>query len=191
MSGYNQSLPSQFHQLLPQGIVSAEDKTIKTSLLKVFKNTLAFENTVYQIRNISSLELADLTVTITRSAPGWYWIIVIAGILTIPIFIGFFILIVAVWLFWQHNQNKTKTNERYGLKIALNSGEYMILTSASKEFVLRIIVTLYNVMNSEDPQAVAFNFETLKIEDRSTTVGEIYGSTVVSGQVAGNVVNNV
>jgi hypothetical protein len=76
----------------------------------------------------------------------------------------------------------------------MNSGEGVILTSKSKDFVLMIVLTLYNIMNSDEPKAVAFNFDTLRIErveNRSINIEKSYGSTVVSGQVAGDVVNNV
>jgi hypothetical protein len=59
----NQSLQSQLHQLLPQGSNEQDNKTIKTSLLKIVDNTLVFGNTVYQVRNISSVTLADLSET--------------------------------------------------------------------------------------------------------------------------------
>lgn len=79
--------------------------------------------------------------------------------------------------------------ERYGLKIGMNSGEKVILMSSSKDFVLKIIVTLYGIMNTEEPKAVSFNFETF--EDKSIKIQQAYGSTVVSGQIGRDVVNIV
>ena len=76
----------------------------------------------------------------------------------------------------------------------MNSGQGVILTSNSKDFVLAIIVTLYRIMNTEEAKALAFNFDTLKIErieDKSIKIENSYGSSVISGQVAGDVVNNV
>ena len=74
----------------------------------------------------------------------------------------------------------------------MNSGEAVILTSDNKNFILRIIVTLYNVINSEaSEEKIAFHFDTFNIEDKSISVGEAYGSSVVSGKVAGDVVNMV
>jgi hypothetical protein len=73
----------------------------------------------------------------------------------------------------------------------MNSGESMILTSKSKDFVLTIILNIYRVLNSEEPRALTFNFETLQIEDKSINIERSYGSSVVSGQVSGDVVNNL
>ncbi|MCC3450997.1 MAG: hypothetical protein JGK04_26195 [Microcoleus sp. PH2017_39_LGB_O_B] len=76
----------------------------------------------------------------------------------------------------------------------MNSGEGVILKSKSKEFVLAIVVTLYRIMNTEEVKALAFNFDTLKIdkiEDKSIKIENSYGSAVISGKIAGDVVNNV
>jgi hypothetical protein len=193
-----QSLQSQLHQLLPQENSDSDNKTIKTSLLKIVNNTVIFDNTVYQIRNISTVALADLTEThaINQAVPGWYWFLVTLGVVLLFFYgIGIFILVGVGWLFWQHiNLEKSRTVEKYGLRIRMNSGEGVILTSKSKDFVLRIVLTLYNIMNSDEPKAMAFNFDTLqieRIEDRSISIERSYGSTVISGQVAGDVVNNV
>lgn len=196
----NQSLQSQLHQLLPQGNSDSEKKNplIKTSLLKVIDNTLVFDNTVYQIRNISTVALADLTqvYAINTSVPSWYWFLLALGLILIAFYgLGILILIYVGWLFLQHsNLEKSRKVEKYGLSVGMNSGEGIILTSNSKDFVLAIIVTLYRIMNTEEAKALAFNFDTLKIErieDKSIKIENSYGSSVISGQVAGDVVNNV
>lgn len=190
-----QSLQSQLHQLLPQGNSTPdnETKTIKTSLLKIINNTVVFGNSVYQIRNICTVELADLTEThaINQAVPTWYWFLVALGVVLLAFYgIGIFILMFVGWLFSQHsNLEKSRTVERYGLKIGMNSGEKVILMSSSKDFVLKIIVTLYGIMNTEEPKAVSFNFETF--EDKSIKIQQAYGSTVVSGQIGRDVVNIV
>ena len=49
-------------------------------------------------------------------------------------------------------------------------------------------------MNTEETKALQFNFETLtieRIEDRSISIEKTYGSTINSGQIAGDAVNNV
>lgn len=195
-----QSLPSQLHQLLPQGRSDSANNVqpIKTEMLKIVNNTVVFDNTLYQVRNISSVALADLTETyaINQSVPEWYWFLLAFGVVLLFYYgLGIFILILVCWLFWQHNNlEKSRTVEKYGLRIRMNSGEQEILQSKSKDFVLTIVLTLYNIMNSDEPKAVAFNFETLRIdriEDKSITIEKTYGSTVISGQVAGDVVNNI
>jgi uncharacterized membrane protein affecting hemolysin expression len=191
----SQSLQSQLHQILPQGGNEPDNKTVKTSLLKIVDNTLVFGNTVYQVRNISSVTLADLseTHTINMNVPAWYWFLVALGVvLLFAYFIGIFVLGYAAYLFWQHSQlEKSRKVEKFGLKLVMNSGESMILTSNSKDFVLTIILNIYRVLNSEEPRALTFNFETLQIEDKSINIERSYGSSVVSGQVSGDVVNNL
>ena len=196
----NQSLQSQLHQLLPQGNSDSDKKNplIKTSLLKVIDNTLVFDNTVYQIRNISTVALADLTevYAINTSVPSWYWFLLALGFIRIAFYgLGILILIYVGWLFLQHrNLEKSRTVEKYGLSIGMNSGEGVILTSNSKDFVLAIVLALYSIMNTKEAKALAFNFDTLKIdriEDKSIKIEKSYGSAVISGQITGDVVNNV
>ena len=199
----SQSLPSQLHQLLPQGGNVQDNKSIKTSLLKIIDNTLVFGNTVYQVRNISSITLDDLSKTyaVNMNVPVWYRFLVLLGVVLVVLgfvlsvvyfFIGFFVLAYVGWLFWKYNQlEKIRIDEKYGLKVVMNSGESMVLTSKSKDFVLSIILNLYRVLNSEDPKALTFNFETLQIEDKSINIERSYGSSVLSGHVSGDVVNNV
>lgn len=190
-----QALQSQFHQLLPQSNNNPENKTIQTRFLKLVGNTLVFNNTIYQIRNMSSAELADLTeiYAINTKVPAWYWFLLALGVILLFAYgIGIFILIFVGWLFWQHSQlEKSKTVEKYGLKIVMNSGESIILTSRSKEFVLKIILSLYGALNDVESKASIFNFETLQIEDRSIKIDKSYGSAVISGVVGGDVVNNL
>jgi hypothetical protein len=196
----NQSLQSQLHQLLPQGNSDSDKKNplIKTSLLKVIDNTLVFDNTVYQIGNISTVALADLTevYAINTSVPSWYWFLLALGFILIAFYgLGILILIYVGWLFLQHrNLEKSRTVEKYGLSIGMNSGEGVILTSNSKDFVLAIVLALYSIMNTKEAKALAFNFDTLKIdriEDKSIKIEKSYGSAVISGQITGDVVNNV
>jgi Family of unknown function (DUF6232) len=196
---YSQSLPSQLHQLLSEGNIDSNNKNkpIETPLLKVVNNTIVFDNTVYQIRNISTVALADLTQTyaINTSVPSWYWFLLVLGFFLIFAVIGVFILMFVAWLFWQHrNLEKSRTVKKYGLRIRMNSQEKVILTSNSKEFVLAIVLTLHRIMNTEEMKALQFNFDTLKIdriEDRSIAIEKSYGSTINSGQIAGDAVNNI
>ena len=147
-----QSLQAQLHSLLPQENSDADDTTIKTSVLKIMHNTVVFDNAVYQIQNISVVKLADLTRTyaINQDIPTWYWFLFGLGVVLLAFFgIGIFVLIYVGYLFWQHrNLDKSRTVERYGLIIGMNSGEGVTLTSNSKDFVLKIIVTIY-VCNSQ------------------------------------------
>ncbi|HIK11084.1 MAG TPA: hypothetical protein IGS52_12575 [Oscillatoriaceae cyanobacterium M33_DOE_052] len=186
MSPNNSLLQSKLQQLLPQENMGGDKKpAIRTSILKIINNTIVFENTVYQIRNICDVELADLTKK--YPVPTWYWFILVFGLITIPLGVGIFILIFVVWLFWRHSQKRIQ--EKYGLKIGMNSGEGVIIVSKNKEFILQIIVTIHDIMNNDEPKSIEFNFETF--QDRSITIGQAHGSTLISGQITGDVVNRV
>ena len=105
------SLPSQLQNLInPES--TSDDKTIKTPELKVIANTLLFENTVYQISNISTLELADLTTVTVNQIPQWYWFVLGIGVVTIPFVIGIFLV-----GFFRHFGNK-RFNGHWGFSAA-------------------------------------------------------------------------
>lgn len=190
------SLPSQLQNLInPES--TSDDKTIKTPELKVIANTLLFENTVYQISNISTLELADLTTVTVNQIPQWYWFVLGIGVVTIPFVIGIFLVGFFFYLLYNFNKNKVKVRERYGLRIGMNSGSGITLASRSREFVLKIIIALYSIMNSQDrSQSFAvFNFETEQLvidqSNRSISVDKAFGSVLNNGSISGNIVNNV
>ncbi|MBC1259416.1 hypothetical protein GNE54_28875, partial (plasmid) [Trichormus variabilis V5] len=83
--------------------------------------------------------------------------------------------------------NKTKTTERYGMTIYTNSGTKTILTSRSEDFLKKVILTLYTVMNSDELKAVNFNFETLDMSvDNSIKVGKNIGSPLNTGHIGGD-----
>ena len=87
------SLQSQLHSLLPQENTNSDRKTIKTSVLKIIHNTIIFDNTVFQIKNICAVELADLTTTYKIPIPNWYWFLLILGIILCFFYgIGIFLL---------------------------------------------------------------------------------------------------
>ena len=102
--------------------------------------------------------------------------------------IGVLILGLCCWLFFEHER---KTKERYGMAIYTNDGNETILTSKSKDFILKAIRELYEVMNGEEDKTMNFNFKDCDMSDRSVKIGKNHGSPVVSGQVGGDVVNNI
>ena len=106
------------------------------------------------------------------------------------ILIGLVLLGLGIYLIYQHNLNKI--NERYGMTIYSNSGNKSILTSKSRAFILKAILTLSNVMNTEEPAALTMNFANCEIlPDKSTKVEKNIGSPIVSGDIQGDLINNV
>ncbi|BAY17372.1 hypothetical protein NIES21_32090 [Anabaenopsis circularis NIES-21] len=171
---------------------------IKTSIIKIRGKTLIYGNVVYQIHNITSIGLVDLTTTVIKPMPKLFIVLPIIGILflfipsSIAILIGILLIALGAWLIYQHNLNKTKITERYGMTIYTNSGTKTILTSRSEDFIKQVILTLYSVMNSDDFKAISFNFETLDMSvDNSIKVGKNIGSSLNTGTVGGDIVSQV
>ncbi len=78
------------------------------------------------------------------------------------------------------------------MTIYTNGGTKTIFRSKSEDFIKRVILTLYSVMNSDELKAINFNFETLDMSaDNSIRIGKNIGSPVISGHVAGDVVSQV
>lgn len=185
----NQLLKSQIAQMMPPQEVGSKNqsKIILDGQLLVTGKLIVFKNAVYPLHNIASIEFSDNTETITRVIPGWYWVVLVVGIATIPMFVGLFIVLIAIWLFYNHSKNRVKIKEEFGLQIETNAGSGVILLSARKDFVLDVLKKLFETLNSEDPEPVAFDFRTYSIDDRSISVGQSIGSALVTGQVLGDV----
>ncbi|NEQ86522.1 MAG: hypothetical protein F6K26_42600 [Moorea sp. SIO2I5] len=174
---------------------------VKTSFLKIRGKTLIFGNVVYQIHNIASIGLVDLRRTATYKKPISQLSIALFVILILLFiyanFFGFssqiFVLFIAIgaWLIYDYKKTITKTIERYGMTIYTNNGLKKILVSRDKEFLKKVIWTLSDVMNSNEPKDITFNFETLDMSYKSIEIEKNIGSPVVSGDVEGDVVNRV
>jgi hypothetical protein len=167
---------------------------ISTAIIKIRGKTLILLNSIYQIPNISSLNLINLSST--KQFPKYLvWLIVIGLIFlfvlpgNIKIF-GIVCLAYSGWQFYQYQQNKLRI--RYGLQITLNSGEKPIIVNNNSDSLKEIMLILYNIMNSDEARSITFNLDQSKIiEDKSINVEQMYGSNFVAGNVAGDVVGNV
>jgi len=187
--------------MLTQQSQTLKPGMISTELIAIVENTLIFDNTVYQVCNISSVALQDLTETyaINSKIPAWYWALLVLGLSLLFgrslefILLAIFLIGCFILLLRRHsNLEKTRTVEKYGLRLMMNSTETIIFTSSNKDFILAVILSIYRVLNSEKPQAMTFNFKTFQVEDKSVNIGgSNYGSPIVSGQVSGDVINNL
>lgn len=166
---------------------------IQTSIIKVRGKTLIFANSIYQIPNISSLELVDLSTV--KPMPKYFLWLLIAGLILLFVpnagltVLGVVILCVLGWRFYSFQQNKQRT--RYGLSIRLNAGIRDVIVGDDIEFLKRVILVLYNIMNSDEFKAINMNFDQRNIEDKSINIDQMIGSNVVTGNVNGDVVGNV
>lgn len=178
------------NDLLPKD--AKEPVKVKTSLIKVRGKTLIYGDSVYQIHNITSLSFVDLTTE--KKIPRYFFILLFIGIVLLLVpdttarILGLLILAVDIWLFVQHQRNRI--SERYGMLMAVNSGEQRILVSSDKKWILEVIVELYKVMNTEELKSLNLNFDNHSI-DRSINVENSVGSNFVSGEVGGDVVSSI
>lgn len=173
----------------PLSSESTTSKEIKTDLLKVRDRTLVFNNSIYQIANISAVHVLDLSTT--KPIPRYFLLILIAGLGLLAAedlaFIGVLVLGLLAFLFYRYW--KDKLDAAYGLMIVVNAGieASPILVSTSSKFLKEIALTLLNIINSDEGGSVTFNFDHRRIID----VDNMSGSTFVGGSVSGDIVNNV
>lgn len=166
---------------------------IRTSILKIRGKTLIFGNSIYQIPNISSLEVVDLSTV--KPIPKYFLWLLIIGLVLLFIpnaglrILGVVILGVLGWLFYRFQQNKNRS--RYGLSIRLNAGTQTIIVGDNLDFLKEVMLVLYNIMNTDELRAVNFSFDQRCIEDKSITIQKMMGSSLITGNVQGDVVNNV
>ncbi|NEQ84391.1 MAG: hypothetical protein F6K26_30735 [Moorea sp. SIO2I5] len=182
---------------LPDNV--SEPTEIETSFLKIRGKTLIFGNVVYKIDNIASIGLVDLSYTATYKQPMHknslvLFIIMIIALATVLYgFSSNIIVVIAIgaWLIYDSNKTISKKIKKYGMTIYTNNGLKKILVSRDKEFLEKVIWTLSDVMNSNEPKDITFNFETLDMSDKSIEIQGDIGAPVVSGNVKGNISGNV
>jgi hypothetical protein len=167
----------------------SEQNRIKTDQLKVRGNTLIFQNSIYQISNISSISVLNLSTE--KAMPGYIVIVLIVGIILLFApevlkLVGIAAIAIAGYLIYQHYQNKV--DEKYGLSMTLNSGEFSVFLGRDESFLKQVAITLHNIMNEKNIEdSINFNFDQRQIVD----INNATGSTIVTGSVSGDVVNSV
>ena len=86
------------------------------------------------------------------------------------------------------------TSQEYGMVIEGNSGEKEVLLSPDKEGMIKVVLKLYEVMNTEEIKSFNVYSQNNRIEyyeDNSIKVGESIGSNFVTGKVGKNVVSSI
>lgn len=172
---------------------SEQPKEIQTPILKVRGKTLIFANSIYQISSISALDLLDLSTE--KPMPNYFSYMLVIGLILIFLpdnfkILGVVTLSVLGYLCYQWYSNKRRT--RYGLRIRMNGGFGTIIVYSEMAFLVKIMLILNNIMNTDEIQSINFNLDQRQIvEDKSVNVGSMTGSSVITGNVHGDVVNNV
>lgn len=166
-----------------------DDNIRRTPELKLRGRTLIFGNTIYQLCNVASLEVVDLTTT--KNFPMYILLLALVGLFLLgnrgTTIVGVAVLGLSGYL--AYNWYNTRTNERFGLSIITNAGSLGAVTLVSKDldFLKQIAITINNLMNSDDEaKAISFNFDQRKIDIETMT-----NSSLVAGNVHGDLVNNV
>ncbi|MCC3600081.1 MULTISPECIES: DUF6232 family protein [unclassified Microcoleus] len=185
----NPLLPSQISQLLPTDGSGERNQTkiIQNGQLVFTGRVLVFKNTIYYLRNITSIRFSDNTKILTKKLPVWYWAILVLGIVTIAMVVGVFLIIWFFWLVYNHFQNRVQVKEEYGMIIEMNSGSSSVLLGSQKEFILEVIYDLYEILNAEESQPMLFDFSHNVMNDSSINVREAVNAALISGKVIGGV----
>lgn len=189
------ALFSSINQFLPGEAESPQE--IKTDLLKIRGKTLIFANSIYQIPNISALEVINLSTT--KPIPTYLWFIAIVGAALLWLgpsntlrFVGILALALCGYLFYQYKKNKLR--KLYGLKIVLNAGLAASTAIISKDqgFLMRVALTLYNIMNSDAGKTTTINKFDIAVDQRKIIdLNNVSNSSIALGDVSGSIVNNV
>jgi hypothetical protein len=158
---------------------SGNKKVIRTSRIEVRGRTLVFDNFVYQIPNISVIEVGQLE----KSIPLVFWLILLAaGAGLLLDYIGIFLLglVVAGTMLYIWRESK-----EYGLIIRSNSGFTHLIRSKDLDFVKDVAVVLRNIMDGEGVESYTINLKTHQVIDN------VAGSTIVMGDSTGDIVNRI
>ncbi len=177
---------------MKQLVSDARSKEIDIDTLKVRGKTLIFGNSIFYIPNISRIDVHDLSIENEKSLPWYFWLLLITSFLLYFVFEQALLSVVFIALMglilYNYLLKDRQFRNRYGLGITLNSGSSTTMISPYLDFVKEVAVVLYNIMNSEEDKSINFHFDERKIVEIG---GDVSGSTVVSGHVAGDIVNSI
>lgn len=172
------------------GKSSNNGRELETDLIKIRRKTLIFGNTLCQISNIAAVEVLSFYASIP-------WLAILGMIIAlVALFSGginaLVGLLVGAWsgfALYKYWQRRTQ----YGLLILLNSGiqSSKIILSHDKDFIQRVVLVIYNVMNDENySRAIDINIDQRQIQEVS--VHDNSNSTIVAGStVRGDIVNTI
>lgn len=182
---------------------------LEVDVLKVVGNSLIYSNTIYQISNITSVELSSNSERFENPFPVWVKSLLVIGVIlvvvtyitrnsldtNIPFIIG--ILSIASFLIsyigYIQYEPYSELHE-YGLSIVLTSGQNPVFVSDNEHFIKQIVISLYQVISDDKnrDKAIVYNFVDNNISHESNfKIGSVHGSNLVGGDVSGDVVNNI
>ncbi|PWQ97503.1 DUF6232 family protein [Leucothrix arctica] len=190
-----------------------KESILEVNVLKVRGNALIFDNTIYQISNITSVQLSSSSKSHENPLPEWVnllWVLGVIILFLVALLVYKFkdlyndyvmlmagligiILILVSYLCHKSHVPYTKTF-KYGLSIELNSGKNQTFISNNELFIKDIVTSLYQVISDDESRkrAVTYNFKTTEvIQENNFTIESVNNSNFVGGNVDGDVVNNI
>ena len=186
-----------------------KEKILEVNVLKVSGNSLIFDNTIYQISNITSVQLSSSSERYENPLPSWIKVSFTVGVLfvvtafiikdsydnNIALILG--VLSVAFFLlsYFGYTSHKPYLEHyEHGLNIMLTSGQNPVFISDNEDFIKQIVMSLYQVISDDEhrDKTITYNFTDNKISyENHLKINSVHGSNVVSGSVKGDVVNNI
>lgn len=180
-----------------------KEKILEVNVLKVRGNALIFDNTIYQISNITSAQLNSSCERHKIPLPIWVkflcllalFLLAIAFIIeTIPVdtkistgIMSIVMILLSCWGYLSHKPYYDRY--KYGLSIILTSGESRTFVSSDEEFIKKIVRSLYLVISDEENRnrAINYNFNTRKV----INIREVSDSNIIGGDVEGDIKGKV
>jgi hypothetical protein len=166
---------------------SGRTSEYKHGILRIRGRTLTIGNSMYQISNISSVSITD--VSSTKPTPMYLWMIMAFGFLFLWMDSGMFKLMgvvglgFACFLFYKHWESRNVA--RFILSAVMNAGTRLAILSDDINFLKQIVLVLDEVIEQRKDSNVSFHLDQRQIFDNITN------SNVVVGAVSGDVVNHV
>ncbi|MDX1696406.1 MAG: DUF6232 family protein [Ketobacteraceae bacterium] len=132
------------------------------------RGCVKFGNSVYQLCNVTGFTVGEF-----RKADfplKKFMMVLFPGILLLPLGVGVVFLLWACLIYRKYN----KIKQVYGLVIELNSGHKKVFASAEKDFLLKIINSMYQLMSSASDDKVVVD-----LSNRSVKIfGDAKGNVV-------------
>lgn len=166
---------------------SGRTNEYKHGILKIRGRTLTIGNSMYQISNISSVSITD--VSSTKPIPTYLWMLMAFGFLFLWMDSGMFKLMGVVglafagFLFYRHWESRNVA--RFILSAVMNAGTRVAILSDDIGFLKQIMLVLDDVIERRKDSNYTFHLDQRQIFDNITN------SNVVVGAVSGDVVNHV
>ncbi len=173
-----------------------EDDVIKVGKLVLHKNTLWYDNSVVQIRNICSVWVEDNSYRVEHNFPVHFIVLAIIGALLLIysiIDMNFLLFIIGAalvgFIVWKYkNHNDTTDVNQYLLGVERSSGRIKRFVSKDIEFIKKAALAISQAILDEQTQKepLVINFESKEI-----LVENSIGTSIYAGDINGSLVETI